>query len=564
MRGKVVMKNVSSAVAILLGIVGATMVKAETPAKISSRVTAELTRNDTIAVWIYLADKDPLNSGLGRVALNEEWISARARTRRLLRAAEVISEDDRPIDPGAVAALEQAGVVIRTVSRWFTAVSGEVDQHTLNRLADVPWVDSIRIVQTYRRTIPPIDEEEFHRPQVSEPVIEYGPSLTQVSMIRVNDAHHMGYLGHDVLIGFIDSGFDVDHPAFNHLTVLGTRDFINGDDDVGDDDLSQMDHGTKVWSVCGSWVPEILIGTAPYADYALAKTEIREGPDVKVEEDYFVFALQWFDLLGVDIASASVGYPDFYTYGDLDGQTAKVTQGVNRAAEKGMVVIAAAGNEGNNKSYPWIIPPSDAEGALAIGALNPDGSRSSFSSIGPTADRRIKPDVMAMGRSVQVAIAQGDFGTSQGTSFAAPAVAGACALMLQKEPGLTPMDVYDRLRETASLANDPDSLRGYGTVNLAEAMDLDEIVGTESVVAAPNPFFDAVRFTLPQQTIGASVVMRVFDVSADEVYYRKTSGQVIDWEGVNSDGKKLAGGVYVCLFEVDGAYYQTKVALLRR
>jgi len=518
--------------------------------------------DDSVKVWVFLRDKDPFGDQLYRSAPTTGWLSARAVRRHQNKGLPLVTEDDRPVAERAVTLLRQAGLSVRTVSRWFSAVSGWADQTTIQNVSALSWVDSVRTVRTYRRGVPEDGNPAESLPrsgQSEDDGLDYGESLTQLAQIRVVDAHVAGYDGAGVLMGFLDTGYDLEHEALAQANVIATHDFINGDEDVADDDPVQMDHGTKAWSECAAFSPGNLIGAAYGADFALAKTEIKNLPDIQIEEDYFVAGLEWFDSLGVDIASSSLGYPDFYTYGDLDGKTAITTKGVNRAASRGMLVVTAAGNEGNDKSYPWVTPPADSDSALAVGAVYSSGDRVSFSSIGPTADRRIKPDVMAMGYSVQLADDGGGFTKSQGTSFATPLVAGACALLLQREPSLMPKQVISRLHETASRATAPDTLYGYGIVNLAEAMNLADTV-TEAV-AYPNPFSQTVTFALPDISPADKITTRIFSAAGELVFSAVTTGQS-SWNARNNAGEEVAGGVYLCLLETTEKDYQIKVAYM--
>jgi hypothetical protein len=533
---------------------------------VSDEVKAALTAaNDSVKVWVFLKEKDPFTDPLRRSALSTSWLSARALQRHANKGLPPVTEDDRPIAERAITELQDAGLAVRTVSRWFTAVSGWAGRTALQNIAALSFVDSVRVVRTYHRA--GLDHADVpgslpRNQQTGDSGLDYGESLTQLAQIRVVDAHLAGYDGTGILIGFLDTGYDPTHEAFAGVTIVATHDFINGDNDVADNDPVQMDHGTKAWSACGAFSPGNLIGAAYGADVALAKTEIKNVPDILIEEDYFVAGLEWFDSLGVDISSSSLGYPDFYTYSDLDGRTAITTKGVNRAASRGILVVTAAGNEGNDKSSPWVTPPADSDSALAVGAVYSSGGRVSFSSIGPTADRRIKPDVMAMGSGVQLADDGGGYTKSQGTSFSTPLVAGACALLLQQDPTLMPLEVMDRLRQTASRAAAPDTLYGYGIVNLAEAMHLADTV-TE-VTAYPNPFSQTITFALPGVSPADKVTTRIFSAAGKLVYTASGQGPVSYWDGRNDAGNEVAGGVYLCLLETPQKNYTIKVAYLRR
>jgi hypothetical protein len=213
-----------------------------------------------------------------------------------------------------------------------------------------------------------------------------------------------------------------------------------------------------------------LIGPAFGADFALAKTEIKLS-ETQIEEDNWVAGVEWADDLGADIVSSSLGYQDWYTYEDMDGNTALCTIAADLAVSKGIVVVNSAGNERITTWY-HIIAPADGDSVIAVGAVDLQGGLASFSSAGPTFDGRIKPDVVARGVQTYCAWANGGYGGASGTSLSAPLVAGVCALLLEIHPDWTPIQVREALWHTASQADDPDNLYGYGIANAAEASGL--------------------------------------------------------------------------------------------
>jgi serine protease AprX len=275
----------------------------------------------------------------------------------------------------------------------------------------------------------------------------------------------------------LDAGFDnLAHPAFATLRIVATRDFVNRDDSVADGDVGEGSHGTATLSVIGGFQPGQIIGPAYAASYILAKTENTES-ETPVEEDNWAAAVEWAESLGVDVISSSLGYLTYdrpfpsYTAAQLDGNTAISTRAADLAAERGVMVVNSAGNEGN-ASANTLGAPADGNLVLAVGAVSSTGARASFSSVGPTADGRIKPDVAAQG--VGVKVAQPDRGssytTANGTSFSCPLTAGVVALLVQANPSATVPQVFDALRSTASQATRPDNLLGYGIVDALAAL----------------------------------------------------------------------------------------------
>ena len=309
-------------------------------------------------------------------------------------------------------------------------------------------------------------------------MLDYGTSVGQLAQIGVPAVHQMGLHGEGVVVAVFDGGFsDLNHEVFSSLHLVAAHDFVNGDDDVGDGaDQGEGSHGTMTLSVLGGLHEGQLVGPAFAADFILAKTE-NSASETPVEEDNWAAAAEWAESLGADVISSSLGYLEYdrpfpsYTYRDMNGQTAISTRAAEMAAARGVVVVNSAGNSGDNAQHNTLGAPADGAHVLAIGAVGPTGIRTSFSSVGPSADGRIKPDLAAQGQAVKVALpgSVNRYGTASGTSFSCPLTAGVVALLLQVNPGASPDDVAGVLRATASQAGMPDNLLGWGIVNASAA-----------------------------------------------------------------------------------------------
>jgi subtilisin family serine protease len=278
-----------------------------------------------------------------------------------------------------------------------------------------------------------------------------------------------GIRGAGVRVAVLDTGFETELPPFAGATVAAQYDFVFNDPIVRNqaaDAPGASQHGTAVWSLLAAMVPDTLVGLAPDAAYLLAKTEdIRS--ETPLEEDNFVAALEWADSLEADIVTASIGYLRFddeagYAPSDLTGDIAVTTIASDLAAQRGILVLVAAGNEGPGATS--LITPADGDSVLAIGAEDSLGTVASFSSRGPTADGRLKPDLSAPGVAVWVANtgSPSGFNRLNGTSFSTPITAGAAALFLELHPTYEPMAVADALRRTADNRTTPNNARGFG------------------------------------------------------------------------------------------------------
>ncbi len=433
--------------------------------------------------WVFFRDKGPAHLSKGAL----ERVRRELGERTLLRRSKVLPPDklvdaaDLPVWEPYVKSLEELGAKIVVTSRWLNAVSVIAADSVLSQIRLLPFVRGVQPVARRSRRTPYEEGPALPRPSPQGRFrYDYGSSYNQVGMLRVPELHNWGITGAGIIIGMLDAGYDWrNHEALQSASVLGEWDFIWNDDvtadEPGQDYPGQASHGTMTFAVIAGFMPGKLIGAAFGARFYLAKTERvydLEGHDFEqpVEEDYWVAGLEWLERNGVDIVSTSLAYLDWYTPADMDGNTAVVTVAADMAVKKGVFVVASAGNEGDS---PWqiVTAPADGDSVLAVGAVRPDGLIATFSSHGPTADGRIKPDVVAQGVGVYtVSPGTGSSYTyARGTSFSCPLVAGVAALVLSAHPELEPMELRDALRETASRAAAPDTIYGWGIVDAVRA-----------------------------------------------------------------------------------------------
>ncbi len=337
-------------------------------------------------------------------------------------------------------------------------------------------------VYSFRKPSPlPLVEVITIPPVAATHLYDYGSSFTQVEQMNVPLLHDMGYKAQGVLICMLDSGFNnLNHQALDHLDILETWDFVNQDAHVFDEEeqMGSGDHGTNTLGAIGGFMLGELIGPAFGASYILGKTENTDW-ERHMEEDHWIAGAEWADSLGADIISSSLGYRDQFTHGepnynsdDMDGETSVVVKGANIAASRGILIVNSVGNEGSAQPPDnTIISPADSPWVLAVGAVNSRGDRVNFSSTGPTADGRIKPDVMAQGSSVYTAHPDKSDGYEyvSGTSFSCPLTAGVAALILEINPSWTNLDIMEALKCTSSRAHDPDNDHGWGIINAFKA-----------------------------------------------------------------------------------------------
>lgn len=513
--------------------------------------------------WIIFKDKSDDNP----VA-----VSNRATERRLSRSSlDDFSWFDKPVNSIYLEDLERRGVNIVHASRWLNAASAILDSVQLGEVRGLSYVLGTAMVSSYSRPRDFGASGDSHAPPKFSG-LNYGPSFAQNDLIKTDSLHNIGLSGEGILIGIMDTGFDTSHAAFSQMRVNGrivaTFDFINGDSDVVDAPDIQRTHGTEVLSVLGGYDPGFLIGPAYNSSYVLAKTEL-VYQEIQAEEDNWVAAAEWMESLGVDIISSSLGYIDWYDTTQLDGQTALITRAANTAVSLGVIVVNAAGNEAQT-SWRKIIPPADGDSVIAAGAVNSAGVIASFSSLGPTADGRIKPDFCALGLSVYLANWGGGYGFGSGTSFATPLIAGGIALLLEGRQNWTIGDILTNMKAASSRRYLPNNTYGWGIPDFYAAYSgLPGPVGTdEAIVVAPHPAVDSAIFYLTATKRGFGE-LSIHDLSGNMVRKIAVASEGpdvlrISWDGKNERGEVAASGIYICVFEMFGNETRQKFFFIAR
>jgi subtilisin family serine protease len=528
---------------------------------------------EIVPVWIFFASPPDDKAAFSRRAL--ERASKRGRA----------AKDPLPVHPPAQYSIDRIRPFIERIRRrssYFNAVSADVRASMIPRLLEIPDVAKVDAVRIYRRAREPLPSVPDGRPRatLSSPLTgKYGDSFNQLYMIEAVDLLELGYNGSgdsssagQIMIGILDSGFLLDHYAFDRLEVHAQWDFVNDDpvtENEPGDNPQQDRHGTLVLGTIAGYGEGGLVGPAWGASYLLAKTEII-GVEIEIEEDNWVAGLEWCDSIGADIVTSSLGYIDWYDTLDLDGETALCTRAANRAASRGIVVCNAAGNYGYNGAKS-LIAPADADSVITVGGVYADGSLWGSSSRGPTADGRIKPDVMAQAVAVQSVAHPLDYGYGKynGTSFATPLVAGVCAQLLEIHPDWTPIQLRDSLRVHATNSDFPNNDYGWGIVKgLATAgIAPDGAAGITFSNAYPNPFRDSVAFDLYSGR-WTYVSARIYDVSGRLVrtlldVEPLLFGATFEWDGRNDGGREAASGVYFIEFISPQAGQVVKIVRIR-
>ncbi|MBF8295005.1 MAG: hypothetical protein HW389_1550 [Bacteroidetes bacterium] len=521
-------------------------------------------------------------------------ISERALWRRskVLPPDRLVDELDLPLNQSYLDQLHSAGIVIRSSSRWFNAVSAELTAVQRSSLATLPFVASVTPVAVFFKPQPGLT------PQIQKPMlkkmstagVDYGQSFLQLSAIKVPDVHARGITGSGVIIGVLDDGFNAHrtHPALKNIKVIAAYDFVQRDSNTSrapGEYSTQGNHGASVLSEIGGFQNGILIGAAYGASFILGKTEI-DSVEIQVEEDLYVEALEWMERLGADITSSSLGYSDWYTWSSMDGKTATTSKAARIAARKGVLVVTAMGNASGatvrrSDGQLALMAPADADSIVAVGATLADGPLASFSLTGPTYDGRIKPEVVTPGVNIFATSGELDYTPFfSGTSAATPLAAGVAALVLSSDSTLTPMEVRARMMSTAQQYSDGTSKTGFYPNNFYGWGILDASKAVVNLGGGSTPTQFILRNNFPNPFNGSttivvdapgeqSIELAIYDLLGRRVrtIYRGTSSAGTTpyrWrDALNDNGIQVATGVYVCRLTAPGSLSSQKILYIK-
>ena len=552
-------------------------------------VMSSANQNEKVLVWIFFTDKGSEDQNYFQKPSTVVSEKSLKRRSKVLSEDKLISTTDLPVNQKYIEQIQSLGFQVKQKTKWFNGISGWATKSEIAQFASLPFVKQLDIVYRFKKDN--LDEEsqnenlEELNQNLTKPLethsLNYGQSFTQLNQITVPQVHDLGYNGAGVTICLMDAGFDrwTTHQVFDSMNVIATWDFVNGDPDVEDgSDMGEGSHGCATLSLIGGFYEGQLIGPAFGADFILAKTENTDS-ETPIEEDNWLAAMEWADSIGVDLTSTSLGYIGFdppyqsYSWMDMDGNTCRITNSADYAVSLGIFVVNSAGNEGYNASHNTLGAPSDGDSVIAAGAVTSSGNRSSFSSVGPTVDGRIKPDLMAMGSNNYHACNWSNtcYGNGGGTSYSCPLIAGAAALLLQVNPSLTPMQLAAIMKNTASLNTNPNNLMGWGIINTYAA--LQQIITTEGEAVPspqdyyllqnyPNPFNPStkIRFAVPEKS---DVKIYLHDILGSEIAVILDEEVSPGVKEVELNGSNLASGVYLVRM-VSNNYQQTiKISLLK-
>ena len=509
--------------------------------------------------WVYFNSK-PDAAAFFSSPLTE--LSQRSIDRRVAQNI-LIDFKDAPIHQDFIDQVSSsAGITLLAKSKWLNCVHVRGGVADINALLSLTFVDYIHFADNslnLRNAVTNNSRLRRHHRSQSLISFNYGNSYNQIHMLNGDLLHAQDFTGSGKVIAVLDAGF----PGVNLLApfqrlrdnnlILGGYDYVHKSTDFYTSD----DHGTMVLSTMGGFVDNALVGTAPDAGYYLFITEDVDSEN-PVEESNWVEAAEQADRVGADVITSSLGYFAFdninygHTYEDMTGNAAFASQGANIAFSRGIVVVASAGNEGGNDE-PHVGVPAEANNVLAIGSVRANRIRSGFSSVGPTFDGRIKPDLMAQGSAAVLANTNGDVVTANGTSFSGPIMAGMIATFWSAVPQLTNQEVVTLVRQSADRFNTPDNEYGFGIPDFSLALNN---------ALLNNNFYNKNKFSIYPNPAKESISLSSsngFENATIAVY--NTLGQLVLKQSVSGQNSKVTlssmnAGMYLYTIQ-NGTYFQT-------
>jgi len=511
---------------------------------------------------VYLKDKG--ENSTGNTTLTE-LLSPRAVERRNKAGITQPDYRDLPVWTNYLKQISEKGFKLHCTSKWMnTALFRSSAAADINVLLEIPFISDVLIVKR-----PGSKSNYINKLDFTEEVDNLPPFDRPVTMVNGSPLHNSGYDGKNVLIAVLDGGFlNGDQiSSLNHLRsrngIKYTYDFVNNSELV----YISSTHGTAVMSILAGKLAGAIEGTAPGADYLLFRTE-DIGSEFPCEEDFWAAGAEFADSSGADIITSSLGYSEFddpalnYKYSDADGNTAFITKVADIAASKGILVVTSAGNE-RNKPWQRIIFPSDGDSVLASAAVDGSNYISTFSSAGPSADGRIKPDISTMGVSVPIEIYPSLITRGNGTSFSCPVLSGMAACLMQAIPEAGNYDIIKAIQASASKYNTPDSLYGYGIPDMVTALielqnEFVRLAG-DIPVAAPNPTKGEFELVFNQPP--GQLTLEIFSLTGTLIY-RKNFTEYVGRRIIINELQYRSQGIYLIRLTTDSGVNVQKVIKL--
>ncbi len=531
--------------------------------------SAVVKAEDEIMIWVEFSDKKHNNYSLSKP---HEFLTPKALVRRQIQGIP-LDVYDLPVSQIYIdSLLSDTTLQLIYTSRWFNGAMLKTQSSTaINRLGEFNFISFTERAKVISRDTTKNSALQSLVPKIATPQNsingafpsaypfqtdygDYGATRGQIEMLNGQYLHQEGYWGRGMTIAVLDGGYrSVDTlQAFQDLwinnNIVGVHDFVESKAEL----YKGHAHGTYVLSVMAANIPDQYLGVAPAASYWLLRTE-DAASEYRIEEYNWLAGAEFADSVGADIINSSLGYTVFddvsqnYSYADLDGSTAVVTRAANMAFSRGMLVVNSAGNYGT-QSWKYLGAPADGHGVLAVGGTDSQGNIASFSSLGPTADGRIKPQVVAQGQGVSIVNYLGTVSTANGTSFSSPLISGLSACLWQRFPEATNVEITNAIIKSADRYSLPDSAYGFGMANFYMAAKLleEQLIDREFLKLVSNPLIpeSAITFYAYEQDL---ISIEMFNSSGQRVWLQE---EIAVFPGFNeikpfTNISSLASGIYL-------------------
>lgn len=539
--------------------------------------------------WLYFTDKPHAEQAL---TAPQSLLSPRAIERRE-RQHIAIDASDVPVYDMYVQGLLELGLEVHVCSKWLNAVSVSGNKTQLTAAQNLTYIRKAAPVQRYQiindLTLPINDNVLFRQSETADFSATLGFAAAQIEQINLDTLLAMGMTGDSMIIAVLDAGFfgvdtaNMFSSFWDKEQILGYYNFPADNDEVFN--IWSGYHGSWVMSVIGGDVDSVYSGSAPDAWFYLYRTEIAETEYV-VEEDYWLAAAERADSVGADIINSSLGYTEFddaaenHTWEDLDGNTTVVTNAADMAASKGILVCNSAGNLGGSPWY-YISMPADGDSVFTIGGVDIDSNHISFSGYGPTADGRLKPNVVALAGNSAVLSPDGGVTYLSGTSFSSPLIAGACATLWAEFPEATNMDIMHAVEQSAHLYATPDYAMGYGipdffkayvfldslfpelpidTIGDTTVIDTTEDTTTTVALLDLNPYVQNGTFTVfLQSSVNQEAIFTVYTMDGALMHQEKVYLSPDLDEQLRIDVRNWSQGIYLAVLRAGPAHKVVQV-----
>ncbi|MCJ7581914.1 MAG: S8 family serine peptidase [Candidatus Aminicenantes bacterium] len=517
---------------------------------------SELNNQDFYEAWVEFKDKGIRTKKQQQKILRdlEENFNLRALVRRKAKRTlpGLFDESDFPLSKIYLNGVAKTGVVVKIQSRWLNGISILATKKQIGMIKKLPYVTKITDFHKPkpRRQLEAQEQEEPPIQRLEEKNNYYGRSMVASSQLGLDKLHKEGFTGRGIRIAVIDAGFDLSHTAFRNshksIHVVAQWDFVENDENIiprPGTHPTYFSHGTSVLGTIAAYAPNELLGTAYDAEFILCNAEDGEE-EYYLEERLFVAALEFAEAQGADVLTTSLVLYDGYTVDQADGKTSIMTLGMSLASGNGIICLTGSGNYGHDSdpSLSHLMTPGDTQDIITVGAITPDGSIARFSSDGPTADGRLKPEVLALGSDAATISIENKNGYaySGGTSIATPIMAGAVACLLQTHPEWTGEELRQALFRSGDYylqhgSPDPLFIHGYGIPDVFLAAGLKESAADTTVESQE-------KITPTHRSFMEKVIRTLEDWLETESQSSKTS-LYVSWETQKSNTQSSIRGI---------------------